>query len=317
MELAAQQFLRALRGKRSQQALARRLGYRGNPLTDWEHGRRYPTAREALRAAGVLKVDVAAALARFAPGVALGADKHGPLLGAWLTQLGGETTITELAQRSGLSRFAIGRWLAGQRHPRLPDFLRLVDAMTARVPDLVAELVPIADVPALAARFAAADAARRIAFDEPWTEAVLRVLETEGYRALAAHRPGVIADRLGIPLETEQRALARLEAAQLIRWDGTRYGELRPITVDTRGGREALHALRKHWALIAAERAGKPLPEDFFGYNLFSVSAADYERIRELLRGAFREIRAIVAASEPPERIGLINLQLLGWNEQA
>jgi hypothetical protein len=268
-----------------------------------------------LRAAAVLKIDVAGALARFAPGIALELDARGPRLGAWLTQLGGDTTITELAVRCGLSRFAIGRWLAGQRHPRLPDFLRLVDAMTARVPDLIAELVPIGEVPALATRFAVADAARRIAFDEPWSEAVLRVLETEAYRALAAHRPGAIAERLGVSLDTEQRALSRLEAAQLIRWDGARYGDLRPITVDTRGGREALHALRKHWALIAAERAGRPLAPDFFGYNLFSVSAADYERIRELLRAAFREIRTIVAASEPPERIGLINLQLMGWND--
>ena len=315
MEHAAQQFMRALRGKRSQQALARRLGYRGNPLTDWEHGRRYPTAREALRAASVLKVDVAAALARFAPGVVPELGEAGPSLGPWLTQLGGEATITELAQRSGLSRFAISRWLAGRRHPRLPDFFRLVDAMTGRLPDLVAELVAIDEVPALAARFAAADAARRIAFEEPWTEAVLRVLESESQRARHAHRPGVIARRLGIPLETELRALARLEAAQLIGWDGVRYGDLRPITVDTRGGRKALHALRKHWALVAAERAGEPLASDLFGYNLFSVSAADYERIRELLRAAFREIRSIVAASEPPEQIGLLNLQLMRWNE--
>ncbi|HKP62419.1 MAG TPA: hypothetical protein VJV78_37050 [Polyangiales bacterium] len=35
--------------------------------------------------------------------------------------------VAALAQRSGLSRFAIGRWLSGQCQPRLPDFFRLVD----------------------------------------------------------------------------------------------------------------------------------------------------------------------------------------------
>jgi hypothetical protein len=34
--LAARQLLRAMRGRRSQVAFARRLGYRSNPITDWE-----------------------------------------------------------------------------------------------------------------------------------------------------------------------------------------------------------------------------------------------------------------------------------------
>ena len=46
MEQAAQQLLRAVRGRRSQQALSRHLGYRSNPVANWETGRRYPTARE-------------------------------------------------------------------------------------------------------------------------------------------------------------------------------------------------------------------------------------------------------------------------------
>ena len=69
VERVASEFLRALRGKRSQLAFARRLGYRGNPITDWERGARFPTAVEALRAAARANIDVAAAFRRFAPDV--------------------------------------------------------------------------------------------------------------------------------------------------------------------------------------------------------------------------------------------------------
>lgn len=316
VEDVACQFLRALRGKRSQQALARRLGYRGNPLTDWEHGRRFPTAREALRAAGLVGVDVSAALLAFAPGAPLSFDRRGPLLGPWLTVLAAGITITELSARSGLSRFAIGRWLSGQRHPRVPDFFRLVDAISGRLPELVAELVPIAEVPLLRARHEAAAAARRIAFEEPWTEAILRVLESPDYRALARHREGFIAARLGLSPALERRALSRLEAAGLVRFDGTRYGDLRPITVDTRGGRQALYAVRRHWSQVAAERAGAPRPDDLFAYNVLSVSGPDYARIAELLRATYREIRSLVASSEPADHVALVNLQLMGWNDE-
>src|ERR1051326_4791482 len=143
MEVVAQQFLRALRGKRSQRAMARRLGYRGNPMTDWEHGRRYPTAAEALRAAARVGIDVPAAFAQFVVSVPLESSRGSFLVGAWLRSLAQSTTITELAARSGLSRFALGRWFSGERQPRLPDFFTLVDVVTGRLPDLVAALVPI------------------------------------------------------------------------------------------------------------------------------------------------------------------------------
>ncbi len=315
MELVAQQFLRALRGTRSQRAFARRLGYRGNPLTDWEHGRRYPSAKEALRAAARAGIDVRAALASFAPNAPLVLGPRGPELGPWLAAQAEGITIGALAERSGLSRSAIGRWLSDQRQPRLPDFFTLVDAITVRLPELVAALVPIGAVPALAPRHARAESARRLAFEEPWTEAILRVLESPQYRALAAHVEGYVAARLGIPLELEQRALARLEAADLIRWDGRRYGELRPLTVDTHGSPDAQRALRHHWSRVAGERALCPGLRDLFGYNVFAVSSADYDAIAERLRAVFAEIRSIVAASEPADRIALLNLQLLHWDD--
>jgi hypothetical protein len=58
-----------------------------------------------------------------------------------------------------------------------------------------------------------------------------------------------------------------------------------------------------------------PRTSDWLGYNVVSTSATDLERIREVLRRAFREIRAIAAASEPAESVALLNLQLVTWNE--
>jgi hypothetical protein len=118
---AASQFLRAARGKRSQVAFARRLGYRGNPITDWEHGRRYPTAAEALRACARASIDVRAALRRFHPTAqpAGAGELDGDALAGWLSQLRGWTPLGEIGRRCGCSRFAVARWLSGQgSHPR-------------------------------------------------------------------------------------------------------------------------------------------------------------------------------------------------------
>jgi hypothetical protein len=309
MDLAAQQILRAIRGGRSQRAFAKRLGYRGNPLTDWEHGRRFPTAGETLRAARLANIDVAQAFTRFHPAAPLPTDPNASDLARWLTQLNPNLSITELAGRVAHSRSSVSRWLSGVAHPRLPEFLELVDAATGRVPDLVAELVPIAAVPALRARFEASVTAKRVAFDEPWTEAVMRVLET-GSVARGSDLTR-IRTRLGLSEEHTRRCLDLLEQAALVRREEDTFEGVRELTVDTRGGHEALIATKAHWARVAAERARTPGRRDLFAYNVFAASSADYERIRGLLRAMFRECRSVIAGSAPSEEVALMNLQLV------
>jgi hypothetical protein len=311
MERESSAFLRALRGSRSQQQWARRLGYRGNPITDWERGERFPTAEETLRAAAISGIDVSAALRRFAPKGVVEARGRSVSISAWLESLRGRTSLVELAARSGRSRFSVARFLNGDAKPRLPDFFRLVDALTGRLPDFVAEFVPIAAVPSLERRFTTARAARSLAFEVPWSEAVLRLLETEAYRKQRRHQRGFIAERLGIPLEHEVECLRRLLEADIVERRGTKYHVSDRNTVDTQGGARALHDLKRHWATVAAERLVEPRDADFFAYNVMSMSRDDLDRVRELLRGAFREIRSLVAASKPEQVAALVNLELV------
>lgn len=293
MELVARQLLRAVRGERSQIAFARRLGYRGNPVADWEAGRRFPTAEEALRACERVGIDVPGAFARFHP-VAAPALARG--LPAWMEELRGRTSIAEVAARADRSRFAVARWLSGQAKPRVPDWLRLVEALTGRVSDLVDALVGIDGVPALAGEHAARMASRRLAFEEPWTEAVLRVVET------GTSTPAAVAAVLGIGEADAARCLDKLALTRLVR-EGAVTGTL---TVDTR----AVPALREHWARVGLDRlqAGAA---GVYSYNVVSVSRADLARIEELHRAYFRQVRAIVAASEPAEVVALVNVQLV------
>jgi transcriptional regulator with XRE-family HTH domain len=319
MATAASELLRAVRGKRSQVAFARRLGYRANPITDWENGRRFPTAAEALRAASRAGIDVSASLGRFhaaAPPSQADLSSGAPeQLAEWLCALRGSTPIGAIAERSGRSRFAIARWLRGEAEPRLPDFLRLIDAVTGRLPDLVAEIVPIDEVPTLALRHRTAAAAKRLAFEEPWTEAILRLLETTAYRAQAKHDAGWLSRQLDIAEDDVARCVSRLLEAGIVQQDGAHIRVAGALTVDTRTDPLAMRALLAHWCEVALARHGRGRSTDLFAYNVFSVTHADLARVRELLRSTFRELRAIVAASEPSETAALVNLQLVAFRE--
>lgn len=328
----ARELLRAVRGKRSQVALSRRLGYTGNPITDWERGARHPTAREFLRAAALCRLPVRDAFVKLVPleppstvtgpvGAAktnAGSTGRQWLIHPWLTALRGTLSNTELAARLGVSRYSVSRWCSGDTEIRLYEFLHCIEALTGRLYDWVAPLVPIAQVPSLLPRFAQANAARNVALEHPWTEAILRVLETQRYREQPAVAHATLAATLGVSEAQLQQALDGLTNAAVVSRQQepgsgrVYYQTLRELSVDTRAHPHAVRTLQQHWLHVALERAQRGEP-DWLAYNVFSCSEADLTRVGECLKRAFRESRSIIAASAPNERAGLVLMQFVKW----
>ncbi len=276
-----------------------------------------PTARSTLLACARLGVNVEQAFEHFQPACAsaLGRAPYFDLA-RWLSELSGSLAASELAARCTLSRHSVGRHLRGNTQPKLDDFLELVEAISGRVSDLVQELVPIDDVPELLGAARQRAAAKRLAFEQPWSAAVMRVLETSAYRALKQHEPGYLAARLGFDAECERAVLAALEGAGVAQVRDGLYEVGEPLTVDTQASADDVRTLRAHWAAVGLERAAAPKADDWLGFNVISTSSDDLERVRDVLRRAFREIRAIAASSQPSESVALLNLHLVTWNDE-
>jgi hypothetical protein len=312
-EKLAIELVRELRGRRSQSAFSRRLGYRSNAVYAWEAGRAFPTAAAFFRALKRVGRDVAESLAGF---YRLPAEREqSPDLttregvARLLDDLRGRTSVVELARAAERSRFAVARWLKGLAEPRLPDFLRLVECASLRLLDFVACFCDPARLPSIAGAWQTLESARRAVYELPWSHAVLRVIELEAYRALKRHQPGFIANWLQIPREEEERCVALLLESGQIKKERGRLIPGAALTVDTRRDAERSRQVKAWWADVARERLLRGA-EGTFSYNLFSVSRADLERIQELHRAYFRELRRIVAASEPSECIALATVHL-------
>ncbi len=303
------QLVRALRGKRSQTALSRRLGYRSNVVYTWESGRREPSASELFRIVARTGGSPAAAFASFP--VDLGGVKLTEPEGitALLGRLRGETRLVDLAARCGVSRYTLSRWLSGKSEPRASELLVLVEALTVRAIDFVTALAPAAELPAIAGAWRELRRRREVAFTHPWSHAILRQLETRAYAALRRHRSGWIAERLGIAADEEEAALAALSEAGLVRWKEGRF-VTEPIAVDTSAATEdERRRLKLHWAdagraRIAAGEGG------LFSWSVFAVSREDYAKLRSLHVRYMQELRRIVDESEPSEVVAVANVQL-------
>lgn len=301
-ELVAAQLLRALRGRRSQVAFARRLGFASNVPYTWESGRRFPRASTFLDVAARVGVDVEAALASFA-GATWPRDDRALEL-RLLSAVVGTTAHAEVGARTGLGRQAVGRWLRGASMPRLPDLLRLVDGTTHRMLDLVAAFVDPEAVPSLRAPWRKLAAARALVRTTPWASAVLLCLDLEAYRELPRHRRGWIAARLGIDTALEDVCLDLLVGAGQVRRVRGRLIAPPTAPMDARGAAPTTD-LKRFWGEVALARGADGL----VSWNLFTVSVADLEALRDLQRDAFRRMRGRVASS-PPEVLALAHWTL-------
>ncbi len=320
MQEVAQELLRAIRGTRSQVAFSRRLGYRSNVAADWEAGRRFPKGAEMLRACARTGVDVLEAMRRFAPaadhtlcGCGSAKAPSPQVLANWLDALRGQETITALAERTAISRYSVSRWLGGQTEPRLPDFLLILEALTARLVDFLSRLVPIGQMPSIRREQNALAALKELAFREPWTEAILRILETKSYQ-LALHEDAWIAQVLGIAADQVERCIHLLEAARVIEFRTHRFYLRDVVTLDTTADRKQMIAHHTHWNEVARERALDFKADGLLGYNVFVCSSEDFQRIKALQRAFFHSVRQVVASSGANERVGLIHLCLREWS---
>jgi len=317
MDLAtlAKELVLALRGKRSQVGLSRRLGYGSNVLYTWESGRRAPSASAFFSLAQRCGVDVQQGLSRFlAQRTEPLSDVRKPsgvaeLMRAFLA----DWPIVELAASVGADRTTVGRWVNGATEPKLPELLRIVETTTQRLLDFVAIFADPSQLVTTRAAYQDLQVQRRLAYELPWSHAVLRALELTEYRALPKHEPGFIARAVGISLQEEQRCLQALAQAKQIRRQRGRWVLGRVLTVDTRPSEADNRRLKQHWAEVGLTRLrDKSAPEGaLFSFNLFAIGAQDFERIRRLHVEYYQRIREIVSASSDPDRVVLMNLQLV------
>ncbi len=178
-ELLAADLLRHLRGpKRSRPGFSRFLGYQSNIAQRWETGSCAPTITTFFALCERLGIGVAPCVAAFLrrepPWLAAAAFDTPQGIALLVSELRGRARLSEIAARAGSNRYTISRWLKGKATPKLPEFLRVLDACSGRVLDFVATLAPPEALPSAAAKWRELGPSRELAYAHPLAHAVLR-----------------------------------------------------------------------------------------------------------------------------------------------
>jgi hypothetical protein len=316
-ERVSRELIRALRGSRSQAACARRMRCKSNVFHAWETGVRYPSFSRFEALVRLAGGDLARAFLELGSGAASTPGRRPADRARWLRELAGSRSISELGRTLQRNRNTVSRWLDGTTEPRLPDVLRFVHATTLRLLEFLGAIVEPRRLPSVVQAHRDLEAQRRVAYDMPWSHAVLRALELSTYRALRKHEPGFIARELGVDLATEDDCLRALAASGQIRKSKGKWQQARVLAVDTRVDPGKNLLLKRHWATVALGRlgAGTPSRDSLFSYNLFAITDDAYARIRALHLAYYEQVRAVVEAASGGTRVVLMSAQLLPLSE--
>jgi transcriptional regulator with XRE-family HTH domain len=311
-ERLASELVRSVRGGCSQAELSRRFGYRSSIVTRWEAGTAFPGAARFLSLVARLDPERAPYVVSFFGRSLPIFNEVDPVsregVALFLRELRGKTPILSIARDTGYNRYSVSRWLNGQAEPRLPELLCLVEVLSRRLLDFLACISDPRQINAVTAAWKRLELTRTLAYDMPWSHAVLRALELDdsGHQ----HQKAWLAQRLGISVGEVSRALDALVRTGQVAKVGGRFRLERVLSVDTSRDRKRAHGLKVAWTRTAFERmvAGSP---GHYGYTLFSVSRVDLRRLRELHLEYVRAMQYVIAASQPGECVGLLCAQLL------
>lgn len=305
-------LIRAMRGRRSRAAFSRRIGYRSNMVHAWETRRSWPSAAVYLnlhRRFGNANDHFTQFFQRTPNWLSTCEPDSPAAVAAFLRQLKGKTPMGILAKQCGFSRYQLSRWLSGATEPPLPAFLGLIEASSRRLLDFVALLTNPEHLPSVSRRWRQLELARRVAYDKPWSHAVLRALELEPQPAGAAQRTW-LAGRLGIPMETVDECLSVLMATGQVVKQRRRYVPVEVMAVSTARSPEFARKLKVEWARTALSRLELGGPGDF-GYSLFAISRSDLLALRSLHSEYVRAMQEVIRRSSPNECVGLLCVHLL------
>lgn len=310
------ELVRALRGRRSQLALSRRLRFQTNVVHSWERSRRHPSITQVLALAEKVGVELAVPFRSLYPVRppawvdARAAFTDVSVLARFLSDVRGATPIVHLAEMTGFSRFALARWLGGAAEPRAWEFLTVLHHCTHRLVDFLAPFTQFKPLDSLRLEYERVHAARQVAERWPMTQVLLRSLEFASYRRKAFDAPEAFAEQCGVSPSDVKEMLSLLEATGQIRRVDGRWEPLQLSPLNMRLHRETAHLHRSFWAEVARERA--PTAADgLCAYNVCGVSQQGYAELKRLQREYLQKARALIEKSEPVERVALVQVNLV------
>ncbi len=303
------ELLKALRGRRSQNQINRKLGFTYNQVSRWETGQKRILWQDFIKLAKSCGCNLQKVF--YSTFLYLG-DVKDPL--AIIKHLTGSAKVAHIAGLAGVSRFKAARWLKKKTEPTLDEILSLMTE-TKRV-IFISNMVDMKMMPSLSKAYNKYLAMKELLLRFPVASGVYCCFELGQYRNQEKHVHGLVARMTGITKSEEKEIIELLvKAGKIIRRNG-KYFHLEPFLTRDAGG-DFLSGLvsKLYWSKRAIEYMEKLSEPDFhslFQYQVFNIGQQAYEKIIERASFFEKEVLSIIANHhEAKTCTKIVNFQIM------
>lgn len=308
------EFLKAVRGRRSQAQFNKRLGLPANKIHRWEKGSVSVSWGAFVRICEREKLPLGETCRRV-----FMIPKEPHRLVDLVRLLTGAGSQRETALKLGVSRSMISRWRSGAVAPDLSQVLQLIDASLYSLPEFMGSLVDPAKLPSLKRRIEAERRERALHALHPWIAALLLLFRTVEYNNLGRHREGWVGAKLGLTLAEERRLLKEMEETGVIFFDEKGLYEPAHRTLSTVPTVEGLKRIHGFWTEKAADLiAGlrEISPKNKMSYMVLNANSETLPLILERYRSFYQDVHNIITASvAPSESVYVMNFHLMDFTD--
>lgn len=318
-------LLRHLRGRQSQAAFSRSLGFAFNKVSRWENGTLRLTWQDMALVCRHREISLYEIL-----GHLLSATEPLPDdLGLLLRRILGHVDTRSLQTRTKYSRFKFERWMRGESEPEFKDVMVLIAEFTGYHWDVVVEIYAATSGRGLHAEAEALcpelrkvhDILKRREVVALYPESVMidMYFEVSEYQKLARHEDGFVAKRIGISLARERSLLkAMVGANMLTKKDGKFRSAQLDDNVRTKTRKFDQHAdIITYWlqqgarVLDEQRKLGFRPDVSVMSYRCFMVSEKTYQAIQDRVQKFYLEIGSMIRTDpEPPTLPRVMALQV-------
>lgn len=308
------QLLRAIRGKKSQTYLSRKLKFRGNQVFRWESNERAISWPNFVKLCKASDCDLPTALSKVF-GYRGKPDDFAQLF----SQLIGDIKISEVAETLKCSRFAVSRWVRGQSQPDLEYFLMLTHHYSFALFEFLELLVDVNEIPVVQKEYNKRKLQKEIHYRYPIVDAFLTCCELDEYKNATQGLSGFFSKKLGISIDEEDEIIRALRQAGIVQIKANGKIEMKSERLDLRGSEQGAQSIRQFWLNRALEHVKtKPMQNtnSSFGTIVLPSNREAAAKIKEEYYEFYHRVRAILQSNEgKKDRVQVFNFQLFDLNE--
>lgn len=277
-----------LRGKRTQQRLADKLGWDHNKVYLIESCKSQLDWNDFVRLCEVSKIDSKILLKK---AFGFTGDIHKPY--QLVKHFFGKKPHAEIAENMQVSKSTISRWLSGLKTPNFAQMLKIIDTYTIEYFLFMTLLTGDTILPSLETEIQKENAYLSLYDKYPWLSLVLASLDTKSYvkNPTSLH----LSQKLKIPVESINQCLNELASQNLIQW--TKEGWNSCIhRIRMRTPSKTKHKVARCMLKRAHDsvESGYDLPQMKFSWKIFNINQKHFDKIYQKYMEFFNEMGRLI-----------------------